>query len=259
MAGSNIGLPEVHPGDDIRATEWNGIVQQLNLMSQMGRGTMNGGSVMASHGRTFTRTKTESDWPILFSNISGQVIPPYGCIQFAGFDSDLNVLKADVSDDYGARYAHFVNGPQSVDVGDAGHCVYPAEIVKVGYDSSDGTPGVGINWGPIAGSFLIRRVGQGFRVLAVDTELEIVVAFREPCTEIVGTTNSGVTIGTSVVVNVRSALGAAIGTEALTGEQITAYSRFAGINSGSWVRCRRNFDADALGQGQWEITNWVCA
>jgi hypothetical protein len=75
----------------------------------------------------------------------------------------------------------YINGPGNCASGQDGICYIPdGTPCQVAYDTGDGTPALGESWGPVAGSFKIRKGFPGFKIFQAEAADGIATAAFEP-------------------------------------------------------------------------------
>lgn len=95
-----------------------------------------------------------------FLNDSGEAIPAYACLevsQAAGED----FLRA-IKPTGGADAVIMFSGQVEVPIGGTGTCSCDIPVQAL-YDSGDGEPTTGTEWGPVAGSWALSTSGTGYR------------------------------------------------------------------------------------------------
>jgi hypothetical protein len=98
-------------------------------------------------------------------NDSGEEIPGFACLKVVDVLSDgsLAVEKPDTNDE-----AVWFSGPGPIPIEGYGHATRDWPAVAL-YDSADGTPANGDEWGASAGSWRLRAARAGYRVLGGST------------------------------------------------------------------------------------------
>lgn len=113
------------------------------------------------------RLPTETGgWAFECKNDADEPIPPFSVVEATGFEQPEPgriVLKVKQSSGYGAQYKHYITGPTEIATGSYGLCSRAA--VRAAYDTSDGTPLPGENWGPVEDDWKLRKESGGFKVL----------------------------------------------------------------------------------------------
>lgn len=117
---------------------------------------------------------------IPFKNESGEVIPPFACMQLDyNYESGDSALALDASDSIvdvkkpdsdGARYPGLLifNSSASVGVGKSGlACIDPVCLAL--WDDEDGSPEVGWSVGAKSGSWYLSMLGKGYRIKSYDS------------------------------------------------------------------------------------------
>lgn len=97
-------------------------------------------------------------------NLSGQVVPPWAVVQIIGAPAVNAEEFYSVSQPNGASKAKYLlNGPQSIAIGGYGACTdtYPAGVLWAGVTP----PAIGVEWGPVVGSWAMSASGTGFLIL----------------------------------------------------------------------------------------------
>ena len=96
-------------------------------------------------------------------------IPPYGCFKFSGFTGTARrALTVAQSTATGAQHSHGFNTGITLDASNHGWA-QPGPPWLALYDTADGTPVAGESWGPISGSWKLRKRVGGFAALGVET------------------------------------------------------------------------------------------
>lgn len=99
-----------------------------------------------------------------FRNDSGESIPPYGLVRVAGTTSDADTILAGYKPDTDNDKTVFANSPGIVSNGYYGvlSCDWP---LFAAYDTADGTPVAGEEWGVENGGWKLRSGKSGFIIL----------------------------------------------------------------------------------------------
>lgn len=92
-----------------------------------------------------------------FVNASGEAIPAFGVLRIASVSGGFPQIAKPNAD----GIWHLVNGPNPVAIGAKGRATAGPSLTAA-YDTSSGTPAVGIPWGPAAGSWLLKLGKTGF-------------------------------------------------------------------------------------------------
>lgn len=102
-------------------------------------------------------------------NDSGEVIPAFAIMQITGVDRDENILVDQCSTD--STKLFLINSGSVIGIGDYGMGYAPMEMPYwVYYDTADGTPANGEQWGPGAGSWKARKNKTGMLALSMVDE-----------------------------------------------------------------------------------------
>lgn len=120
-------------------------------------------------------------YPRLFENVSGEDIPPFAVMRPAGRveDDDVWVMKCAKPDSDGGTF-HVFNGPLKVKAGNRGNCTVESPILAL-YETADGTPQTGEEWGAKNGSWKLHKQRTGYKVIA-EGETYLVEVIRMPTT-----------------------------------------------------------------------------
>ena len=98
-----------------------------------------------------------------FRNSSGETVPPYGVLQITGVETKNGRQILVVTKPAGGTL-YAVNGPSAVDAGRYGTCTTDVRFIAA-YDTGDGTPSSGAEWGPKSGQWTLDPDGAGYLVL----------------------------------------------------------------------------------------------
>lgn len=141
---------------------------------------------------------------VLFRNTSGEAIPAYGVMRVTGAESRAGVPCLTVGKPSSSfQRMYLVNG--RVGIGSAstsyGFGSWLNESDWVLYDTTDGTPSSGQVWGPVDGSWKLRRHYYGFHVIGnANTSAsgsERVVALQQMVMNVIGKADSSISKGSA--------------------------------------------------------------
>lgn len=191
---------------------------------------------------------------LTFRNDSGEEIPAFACMRCTGLaliDDGSVVLKMAKPNTYGAQFGHYFNGPIKIASGLYGLCTRSPAAAAV-YDSVDGTPAFGEQWGPRSGTWKLKKNTGGFEVLGVtNTTDKIVCVHPAPMLTVHGVTDAAVSKNGNVGVSVYVKTSTTYPYYTDTGEFVPASNSFGDIPSGRDVVCR--WEANDGSNGYWEI------
>lgn len=145
---------------------------------------------------------------VQFRNGSGETIPPYAVMRVTNTESRMG-LPLYVVNKPSSSFQRFylVNGSQRVgDTSTAlGYGTWLNDASWVLYDTADGTPVFGQVWGPVDGSWKLRRHYYGFHILGnTNTSTsgsERVIALQQMVMNVIGKTDSSISKGSSGIVS----------------------------------------------------------
>lgn len=99
-----------------------------------------------------------------FSNGAGETAPAFAVLQINSVATNDRREYVTITKPNGSGKAYLVNCTLDVADGDRGLAADHGDPYAL-YDSSDGTPAAGEEWGPLAGSWKLRKNGSGFLIL----------------------------------------------------------------------------------------------
>jgi hypothetical protein len=187
-------------------------------------------------------------------NDSGEEIPAFAIMRISGArkQNDQFVLEVKQPDTFGSQGQHVVNGPQKIATGKYGQCLR-ADLVSVLYDSADGTPAFGEQWGPRSGSWKLRKNTGGFVLIGnVNTTETIAVIQSSPMTTLRGTTDAAHNKGAAGTISIF--MGNDNGTDT-TVNMADVWNAFGNVASAKRVLC--TWQGDHAGK-RWHITAAEC-
>jgi hypothetical protein len=134
---------------------------------------------------------------LLFYNGDATTIPAYGVvltddIQAAGGpDVAPKVKKPDA---FGVQENFLINGESTVEGTSWGNAQFgDGNVYLAAYDSADGTPHKGEEWGVMSGTYLLKAGGGGFVVIGIYSSTDHLVLVRSsPMMSFRGMTNANV-------------------------------------------------------------------
>lgn len=193
-----------------------------------------------------------------FRNDTSEDIPAYAVLRATGYEEfgDRNVLTVEKPDSYGSQHLHFVNGMLKVPPDGYGVCYNPSEPWWALYDDAD-TPAFGETWGPVDGSWELKKHVGGFRVVGgaiggIESTSRVLVV-RAPMLIFRGKITADITIGTTGTVTVWHMVD---GVDEETEYEIEdVYSPFGTVETGSG---NENFVGCHWVNDQWEIWQSGC-
>jgi hypothetical protein len=193
-----------------------------------------------------------------FRNDSGEEIPANGCMRITGSATvgGQQYLLAEKPNTYGSQYLHWFNGDQPVATGKFGTC-YKGSFVRALYDTADGTPSVGQQWGPRSGTWKLRANTGGWQILGGHSS-GVVTVQHMPMLRVFGKIQTACLIGEYADVNVwvRSSLLPPFYTS-LSGVTITGVANiFGNIPQYRFVNCEWDYGSNG---DTWTITAAACA
>ena len=188
-------------------------------------------------------------WEV-FVNDSGEEIPAHAILEINGHvqTGQQIMYRMQKPTQFGARWHHRVNGPHPVAIGWYGLCRLSG-LAAAAYDVTDGIPAIGELWGPRSGSWYLRALTGGWRIVGGASN-GVVYVTHEPQQTIVGKTDAAITKATSGTVSVYWS--APVGSLTDTSVNVTAYSRYGSIQVNKFVTLNWN------GWG-WEIIAAECS
>jgi len=189
-------VPEFKAGDRPSASA-------LNRVAQAAFSQLTGEDVIVGPNGAFFRAPNTQKGKS-FKNNSGSTIPAYGIIRIADRTAigSAYVYDARQPNTYGSQYTHFINGSQDILDTKYGR-LFEDDVIRVLYDSADGTPAFGERWGPRNGTFKLKKDTGGFYVLGEpDTTLHTVLVKREPMTTVRGKPTADVSPGGSATLDI---------------------------------------------------------
>lgn len=102
-------------------------------------------------------------------NDSGETIPAWAILQITGVDREGNIKVDQCSTD--STKLFLINSGSIIDIGDYGVGYAPMEMPYwVYYDTADGTPANGEQWGPGAGTWKAKKNKIGLLMLSMVDE-----------------------------------------------------------------------------------------
>ncbi len=184
-------------------------------------------------------TGSSSSSSIPFRNDSGEVVPAYGAMQISGATvvGDQNYTKIIKPNIFGSQYGVILNGSSDVAAGATGNAqgTYPATAI---FDTGDGSPGLGDNWGPRSGTWFLKKNTGGFRIGGfLSGQLALVTL--APWIHFRGQTGSAIAANDVGTVRIYWA-------GSYTGFTVQAQNDYDALDSGVTVTC-------AWIEGQWNI------
>ena len=99
-------------------------------------------------------------------NLESETIPAFSVVRAVGFEQpEIGRLALQVrqSNAYGSQYGHYVTGPGDISANGYGLCTQQPAVCTV--DTNDSAPQPGESWGPVSGSYKLRKRSGGFRIL----------------------------------------------------------------------------------------------
>src|SRR3990167_10117675 len=140
-----------------------------------------------------------------FRNDSGEEIPAFGIIRLTGValpETGELVYTGDKPNTYGSQYSHAINSDAIVPDNGYGKCTLTFPAVAV-YDSADGTPAFGEQWGPRNATWKLKKNTGGFRVLGVsNSDLKLVLVTQDPFLRFRGVTDGAIAAGADGTVSI---------------------------------------------------------
>lgn len=119
-------------------------------------------------------------WPLLVKNVSGEEVPAFALLRVTAVtDADFTgeIVYSVDKPNSSSLDRLIVNGPMPIpattNARGRATWIFPTFCA---FKSSDGTPAAGDNWGPVSGSWELRKVGSGFTVLGGATSDGVVLA-----------------------------------------------------------------------------------
>jgi hypothetical protein len=189
-----------------------------------------------------------------FRNDAGETIPAFGTIRLTGvavLEPGRVVLTAARPNTFGCQFQCALNGPVPIAAGALGTCTRGLFMPAL-YETTDGVPASGEQWGPRDGGFKLRKHTGGFSVVGVTKSAAgLVLVSPVPMRSFVGKTDAAHAKGATGTISIYSG---GLGSETDTTLNMTGvYNRFADVSSGKWVRCQWT------GQGnEWELIAAEC-
>ncbi|MFN0055921.1 MAG: hypothetical protein ACKV0T_27570 [Planctomycetales bacterium] len=189
-----------------------------------------------------------------YRNDSGEKIPAFGIVRLTGvavLEPGRVVLTAGRPNTFGCQWQCAINGPTPIQADRLGVCTRSPQVAAL-YETADGTPHFGEQWGPRDGGWKLRKQTGGFGVVGVtNSTAGLVLVEPHPLLSFVGKTDAAHNKGATGTVSI---FAGPLGSETDTLANMTGvHNRFANVASGKWVRCAWN------GQGSdWEIIAAEC-
>lgn len=148
---------------------------------------------------------------VKFRNDSGETIPAGGVLRLTGFvvtDPEEGFYTAAKPNTYGSQYSHALNDELPVGSGKYGRCCL-GQTVPALYDSADGTPAFGENWGPRDATWKLKKNTGGFRILGVvDSGRSFALVVPQPFIRFHGVTDAAIAKDASGTVSIYYGTGA---------------------------------------------------
>ena len=187
---------------------------------------------------------------VTFRNDAATTAVGGAILRITGFvvtDPENPFFTVDQPNTYGSQYLHAVNDETDVAAGSYGKCCL-GQIVPALYDSGDGTPAFGEQWGPRSGTWKLKKNTGGFMVLGVAvssrslvlvTPAPMLVLRGQPTADVAAAATGTLTIYTG-----------AYGSEATTGVTM------AGVKNNSSCTVKGSQIARAVWDGESAGTQW---
>lgn len=179
--GIDLPMPHWEAKQKISAAKLNQMSSAISGISNARRGS--GIHSIQVGGMTFEITssnQTDDEEQLIYKNISGHTVPPYGIIDMVDFSGKILAKRPST---FGSQRLAFINNSQSVDDDNTGVCINPGDGTQhtAAYEPGDGVPQFGEVWGPLNGSFLLRKNVGGFRIVGeADADGHLVSVIQEP-------------------------------------------------------------------------------
>lgn len=127
--------------------------------------------------RTDTPSVSQITWhPV--SNSSGETIPAFAAMEITGLDTDTGEFTVDIPSADNATANILFNGPVEIEADESGAGTYDMPA-SARYNTSDGTPGNGADWGVAANDWKLREGYSGFLIQGViDSTNGVAVVIR---------------------------------------------------------------------------------
>lgn len=202
MSGVNPNIPQVRPGDAIKADDWNALAEGVNRSNA--KPLSSGVSYMVANAAGMF-VGQEEDNGVLFYNDSGSQVPAYGLMLLKNKQAIGGGVCPSTKqpDTYGCQYNVFVNGPSPVANASYGYAQRLGQEIIAAYDNSFGTPANGEMWGPGNGSFLLKKNYGGFLVVGTEDETNFYArVIHVPMLSFRGKPTGDVSAGSSGTVNI---------------------------------------------------------
>lgn len=196
---------------------------------------------------------------VSFSNSTEEEIPAHAVIRISGTatDNQSTIFNGAKPNTYGSQFSHYINGSEDVIAGQAGTCFDPRALeggVVALYDSDDGTPLFGEQWGPRSGTWKLKKSTGGFRVVGVvDSEEHLVLVTQDPFLRFRGITDASIAKGADGTVSIYTGNN---GSYSDTSVNMTdVYNDFGDVDSTKKVECVWEGDIEGV---KWKIVAAEC-
>lgn len=170
-----------------------------------------------------------SEWYI-FTNQGSSTCPANGVVRIAGYqtDDDGRLVLNGNQPNKATNVLVAINSPTPVEAGKKGLCTF-ATLSWCAYETGDGTPSNGENWGPDNGTWLMRRdQGSLWHVIGADSNNGRVLMARMGLNAFFGKTDASHSKSAAGTVSVFSG---AVGSESDTGDNESVYNSFADVDT----------------------------
>lgn len=239
--GVNDLIPDVHPGDDMKASWGQSVADNINRLNRRRSSAI---EYMLSNGAgDFFGEDPQAG--IMVVNQTEVAIPAFGIclIDPAGTTTAPYYIQTSIKrpDTYGSQVNALVADSSGIPANGVGYCQPFGQPWIAAYDSTDsaGSPAIGQIWGPRSGDSNLHSATGGFLIVnGFDTANHMCCVIPYPMNEFYGkNAGSRITKGTTGTINIYTGTPGSESDSGLTMTNVLA--RFGDIPANAMVQCRR--------------------